>query len=81
MTPSDLNQAIKSTIEALDQFEHITELQELIKLVHEQLENPNNSFRRTDLLVGIYLKDTSEYMANVKKSLENIQSILVNKTY
>lgn len=77
MTSSDLNQAIKSTIEALDQFERIIELQELIKLTYEQFDHPNYSLRRTDLLIGIYLKDTGEYMVNVKNSLEEIQSILL----
>lgn len=77
MTSSDLNQAIKSTIEALDQFEQIYQLQELIKLAYEQFDNPNNNLQRTDLLIGIYLKDTGEYMVNVKNSLEEIQSILL----
>lgn len=77
MTPSDLNQAIKSTIEALDQFEQITELQELVKLAYEQFENPKINFRRTDILIAIYLRDTGEYMVSVKNCLENIQSILL----
>ncbi len=81
MTSSDLNQAIKSTIEALDQFEQITELQELVKLAYEQLENPNHNLRRINLLIGIYLKDTGEYMVNIKKSLDEIQGILVTNKY
>ncbi len=81
MTSSDLNQAIKSTIEALDQFEQITELQELVKLVYEQLENPNHNMRRTNLLISIYLEDTNELMVNVKKSLDQIQSILVTNKH
>lgn len=77
MTSSDLNQPVSSTIGALDEFEQIIELQELVKLAHDQLENSNFTTKdktRTDLLISIYLKDTSEYMINVKKYLEEVQA-------
>ena len=47
MAPSDLNSAVKSTIEALDQFDQIEQLQELVKLAYEQFDNGLNSEKRT----------------------------------
>lgn len=80
MTSSDLNQAIKSTIDALDQFEQIGELQELVKLAYEQFDNNTITTQdiksRTDLLIGIYLRNTDEYIINVKNHLKEIQSVL-----
>ena len=83
MTPSDLNRAVKSTIDALDQFEQIIELQKLIKLAYEQFDNSNITKQeinnRTDLLISIYLRDTDEYIINVKNCLHEIQTFLTRR--
>lgn len=74
---SNLNKALTSTIQALDEFDQIEQLQELVKLAFEQFDNKQNGTERAELLTYIYLKDSQDWVISVRKALETIQSTLL----
>lgn len=72
------NKATISTIQALDEFEQLEQLQTLIELAFEQLEHGSNGIKRAEILIHLYLKNSSEHTRSVRKALETVQSTLIS---
>lgn len=77
---SNSNQAIRSTLEALDEFCQLEELQELVELAFEQFDSGNDGTKRAIILLHTYLKNSREHARNVRKALETVQDTLVHKS-
>lgn len=72
------NKAIVSTIQALDEFHELEQLQTLVELALQQFDYGSDGVKRAAILIQIYLKNSSEHSRSVRKALESAQNALVH---
>lgn len=66
------------TIRALDEFNHIQELQEILEICLEQLDGPiDKQPLRTGLLVTLYQFAMSYHLDELKTALEGLRRALI----
>lgn len=69
------------TIAALDQLEHMVNLQELLQIGLEELGNPGEKTQqRLDLLIAAYLSQVEYHFNEQRVCLDRIYTVLANLT-
>lgn len=75
----DSKTLITSTIEALDEFQRISELQALVCIAFKELELGKEGYKHASLLMELYLENSSDRLIRLRKALETVQSTFISK--